>query len=389
MRELLDLALRWIHVIAAIMWIGNSLLFNWLDRNLAAAAKPRGRSAGAAWLLHSGGFYYAEKTFALDDGVDMRAVHWFKWQAYTTWLSGAALLALLYYHSARSLLVAPDAPLGAGQGIALSIAVLGGGWLLYDVLWNSPLKRTPRAAAALCFALLLVLAWGLTQVFTGRAAFLHVGALMATIMAGNVKLHIMPAQREFVAALERGTPADERLPQRAKLRSIHNNYLTFPVVVLMLSSHFPALYSRATGWLAIGVLIVAGAGIRHILNVRYTFAYWVPALGAAIIATLLALHPLMQRPAVATVVGDEELLTDAEAFALVQKRCTVCHSASPADRSLGTPAGVVFDTPEQVNMLLPRIEARAIHDRTMPPDNRTWMTDDERARLGRWIREAR
>ena len=387
MHELLDLLLRWTHVIAAIMWIGNSLLFNWLDRNLTPARNPRERSAGAAWLLHSGGFYYAEKTLALDEGVELRTVHWFKWQAYATWLSGAALLALVYYQSARALLIAPGSGLTAGQGIALSMGTLAGGWLVYIALWRSPLRRVPKLAALISMALLFVLAWALTQLFTGRAAFLHTGAVMGTLMAGNVHRHIMPAQRAFVASLEQGVPGDARLSQRAKLHSIHNNYLTFPVIALMLSSHFPWLYSG--GWLSIAVLITGGAAVRHVLNTRYTFRYWVPALAATIALTLLALYPLMQR-APAAYVDSGAPVTDAEGFAIIQKRCTVCHSTSPADRSLGAPpVGVAFDTPEQVHALLSRIEARAVSTHTMPPDNRTWMTGHERMLLARWIEQRR
>lgn len=388
MHELLDLVLRWTHVIAAIMWIGNSLLFNWLDRNLTPAVKPRDRSAGAAWLLHSGGFYYAEKTLALDEGVELESVHWFKWQAYATWLSGAALLALVYWHSARALLIAPGSELTAGQGIAISVGVLAGGWLGYVALWRSPLRHTPQLAALISVVLLFTAAWALTQVFTGRAAFLHTGALMATLMAGNVHRHIMPAQRAFVASLERGVPGDERLSQRAKLHSIHNNYLTFPVVALMLSSHFPSLYGG--GWLSIAIIITGGAAVRHVLNTRYTFRYWVPALAATIALTLLALYPLTHRAPAAAVADSGAPVSDAEAFAVIQKRCAVCHSASPADRSLGAPpVGVAFDTPEQVQALMARIEARAVVARTMPPDNRTWMTEDERALLGRWTAQQR
>ena len=383
--ELIDVALRWLHVIAAIMWIGNSLLFNWLDRNLRPAAEPRARSLGEIWLMHSGGFYQVEKTLALGE-VAPRSVHWFKWQAYTTWLSGAALLVAVYYVTGGALLVDPASGLSTGAAVATGIAVLFGGWLGYELIWRSPLQRHGASASVLCFLLVIALGYGLGRVFTGRAAFLHVGALMGTIMAANVRFHIMTAQRAFIAAIESGAPGDERLSAAAKLRSIHNNYMTFPVIVLMLSSHFPALYAAPLSWAVLAVVLLGGAGIRHVLNIRWGLPAWRAALAVVMVSTLGALY-LLTRPARATGdVGRSVEFSDAQA--IVQKRCTVCHSASPADRTFGAPAGgVAFDTPEQIRAMAARIEARAVVTQTMPPANQTWLTDEERAALGRWARQ--
>ena len=384
--ELIDVALRWLHVIAAIMWIGNSLLFNWLDRNLRPAAEPRARSLGEIWLMHSGGFYQVEKTLALG-AVSPRSVHWFKWQAYTTWLSGAALLVAVYYVTGGALLVNPASGLSTHTAVATGIAVLVGGWLAYELVWRSPLQRHGAWASVLCFVLVIALGYGLGRVFTGRAAFLHVGALMGTIMAANVRFHIMTAQRAFIATIESGAPGDERLPAAAKLRSIHNNYLTFPVIVLMLSSHFPALYAAPLSWAVLAVLLLGGVGVRHVLNIRWDFPAWRTALAVVMVGTLGALY-LLTRPAAVTAdaVGGSVEFSDAQA--IVQKRCTVCHSASPADRTFGAPAGgVAFDTPEQIRAMAARIEARAVATQTMPPANQTWLTDEERALLGRWARQ--
>jgi uncharacterized membrane protein len=388
--ELLDLALRWLHVIAGIMWIGNSLLFNWLDRGLRPAAAPRDRSLGEIWLLHSGGFYQVEKTLAVGD-VSMRDVHWFKWQAYTTWLSGAALLVAVYYATGGALLVNPDGGLHPHGAAAVGVATLLVGWLVYDAVWRSALKHRPRLTAALCFVLLIALGALLARLFTGRAAFLHVGALMGTVMAGNVRFHIMAAQRAFVASIERGIPGDKALSDAAKLRSIHNNYITFPVIVLMMSAHFPSLYSATTSWLVLAVIILGGAGVRHFLNIRWTFAAWKPALAGTMAATLAALWLLTLPPARAVLPADDDTPVDfADAYAIVQKRCTVCHSMSPADRTFGAPAGAVaFDTPEQVRAWAARIEARVLDTRTMPPANQTHMSEAERALLGRWARQNR
>jgi uncharacterized membrane protein len=388
--ELADVALRWLHVVAGIMWIGNSLLFNWLDRTLRPAAAPRDRSLGEAWLLHSGGFYQVEKTLALGS-ITSRDVHWFKWQAYTTWLSGAALLVAVYYITGGALLVNAGAGIGTYTAIGIGVGVLLGGWLIYDAVWRSPLGARPVATSVLCLVLLLGLGFALGRVFTGRAAFLHVGALLGTLMAGNVRFHIMTAQRAFVASIERGVPGDARLADAAKLRSIHNNYMTFPVIVLMLSSHFPTLYGAPLSWAVLGVLLVGGAGIRHILNIRWSFAAWRPALAAAMAATLAGLWLLtapLARPAPTAAAAGAGPASFEDAYAIVQKRCTVCHSVAPADRTLGAPAGgVAFDTPEQVRAWTARIEARAVLTETMPPANQTWMTPEERALLGRWVRD--
>jgi uncharacterized membrane protein len=206
-----------------------------------------------------------------------------------------------------------------------------------------------------------------------------------------VRFHIMAAQRAFVASIERGIPGDKALSDAAKLRSIHNNYITFPVIVLMMSAHFPSLYSATTSWLVLAVIILGGAGVRHFLNIRWTFAAWKPALAGTMAATLAALWLLTLPPARAVLPADDDTPVDfADAYAIVQKRCTVCHSMSPADRTFGAPAGAVaFDTPEQVRAWAARIEARVLDTRTMPPANQTHMSEAERALLGRWARQNR
>jgi uncharacterized membrane protein len=389
-RELLDLVLRWLHVIAAIMWIGNSLLFNWLDRNLRPAARPREGSMGEIWLLHSGAFYEVEKT--LTPGATLpRPLHWFKWQAYTTWLSGAALLIVVYYMSGAALLLGADANITSTTAIVIGAASLTGGLLLYELLWRSPLAYSPTLATIVSFGLLLALAAALGGVLSGRATFLHIGALMGTIMAANVKTKIVPAQRQQVAAVERGETPDVRLSQQAKLRSIHNNYMTFPVIVLMLSSHSPSFYASDASWIILAVLIVAGAAVRHILNVRFTFRYWIPALATAIVAAATTLLLLGSRTSDAHTLniadGAAAVVTFDDVQRIVQKRCTVCHSTSPAIRTFGiAPGGAVFETAQDIHGRADRIEARAVQTQTMPPANMTFMTDEERALLAAWLR---
>ncbi|HLL83163.1 MAG TPA: urate hydroxylase PuuD [Longimicrobium sp.] len=382
-REILDLVFRWLHVIAGIMWIGNSLLWNWIDRNLLPAEPGK---EGEIWLLHSGAFYRMEKNLAGWDRA--RPLHWFKWQAYTTWLTGAALLVVVYYASGGALLVDPAVrDLTPAQAVGVAAGSIVGAWLAYDFVLGRAISRMGRTGAVAGFALVLGVAYGLTQLLSGRAAFLHVGAMLGTLMAGNVYRVIMPSQRVLVAAAERGERPDPEPSKRAKERSIHNNYMTFPVIVLMLSSHFPDLYGHRLNWLFLGILVLAGATVRHILNVRFTFVRWKPALAATFATTLGALFLLLARPDRPRVTAAaSERATFAQANAVIQKRCTVCHSASPADRTFGAaPGGVAFDTPEQILARVERIRVRAVETATMPPANKTFATPEERALLGRWI----
>ncbi len=388
LRELLDLVFRWMHVIAGIMWIGNSLLWNWLDRNLLTAKTGEG-SQGEIWLLHSGAFYFMRKDLR---GWDReRPLHWFKWQAYTTWLTGAALLVVVYYASGGALLVDPAvADLSPGTAIAIAVGTIVGAWLVYDFGVARLLTRAGGMGALLGLALVLGVAYALTHLLSGRAAFLHVGAMLGTLMAGNVFRVIMPSQRILVAAAERGEMPDPAPSKRAKERSIHNNYIVFPVIALMLSAHFPGLYGNRLSWLVLGVLVLAGASVRHILNIRFTFSRWRPALAATITASLAALYlltaaPRSSRADSTTTISGSSPVAFAQAYAVIQKRCTVCHSASPADRTFGpSPGGVAFDTPDQVRARADRIRVRAVETQTMPLANKTNITAEERTLLGRW-----
>ena len=386
-RELLDLVFRWTHLIAGIMWIGNSLLWNWMDRNLLPAAAREGVQ-GEIWLLHSGGFYRVEKDLTGWDRA--RPLHWFKWQAYTTWLTGAALLIVVYYSSGGALLIDPAVrDLTPAQAVGIGAGSVVGAWLAYDLFLGRLISRLGRGGAVLGFGLVLAMAYALTHLLSGRAAFLHVGAILGTLMAGNVFRVIMPSQRVLVAAAERGERPDPAPAKRAKDRSIHNNYMTFPVLVLMLSSHFPDLYGHRLSWVLLGVLVLGGATVRHILNTRFTFPRWKPALAATIATTVAALALLLARPAASRTTAastDGGPVTFAQANAVIQKRCAVCHSASAADRTFGAaPAGVAFDTPEQILARVERIRVRAVETQTMPPANKTFATPEERVLLGRWI----
>jgi uncharacterized membrane protein len=389
--ELLDLVARWVHVIAGIMWIGNSLLFNWLDRNLVPAgnAAQTPRPLGIIWLLHSGGFYYVEKT--LLDGAPMPSrLHWFKWQAYTTWWSGTALLLVVYYLGGRAVLADPTVhAFTHTQAVLIGAGGILLGLTLYETMQRGVAPRAPGLALAVWLAGLVGIAIGFTQLLNGRAAFLHVGAMLGTIMAANVVLTIVPSQRALVASAQAGGQGSAELSARAKRVSIHNNYFTFPVIVLMLSGHFPALYGHPNNWLLLLVLIVSGAAVRHVLNIRFGFPAWRPALAAILAATVVALYLGIRMGSseapieVASASGPVSL---AEVRHVIDRRCGACHSVRQSDASFGpAPGGVTFDTPEEIVARALRIRERAVVTRTMPPGNRTRITDAERALLGRWV----
>lgn len=388
LKEIIELLFRWIHLIAGIMWVGNSMLFNWLDRNLTPKAGASPLSNGEIWLLHSGAFYEVEKKQLAPNEMP-KMVHWFWIQATTTWVSGFFLLGLVYYMGGGAFLLDPAVKnLSPGMASALGVGVLVFGWAIYDGLWRSPLKKHPQFGAALCFALLIGTVYGLTQVFSGRAAYLHVGALMGTLMAGNVWMHILPSQRQLVAATKAGKETDMALAYRAKLRSIHNNYMTFPVLFIMISNHYPAAYGHSLNWLILTVLMVGGAGVRHFMNIRFTFKSWIPALTATVVVALGLLTFLLRyQPEVpSSNTPPPQNVTFAQVQGIINQRCTSCHAAKTTDPTFpAAPSGVMLDSPEKIKSLAPRILARAVVSKTMPLGNKTGITDEERALLGQWI----
>jgi uncharacterized membrane protein len=398
--ELLDLVARWVHVIAGIMWVGNSLLFNWLDRNLRPRSDPD--LYGDIWLIHSGGFYLVEKNKGERTPDGRRSLpnplHWFKWQAYTTWLSGAALLIVVYYLGGRALIVDPErAAISPQTGVLIGALTIAAAWVAYETVWRAMGPRAPRVAAALSLVLLAIAVEWLLAKLSGRAAFLHVGAMLGTLMAGNVVFTIMPSQRELVGALRSGREPSQAIADRAKTRSIHNNYLTFPVIILMMSAHFPSLYA-GRGDVPLFALLAGGAMVRHILNVRFTYRWWKPALATTMAVTVAALAVATRSgphgggsPIAAADSASLELpahVTFADVHRVVDRRCAACHSQTPSDVSLGVmPGGVAFDTPAQIQALAARIRERAIVQRSMPPANKTRITDAERAMLAKWIQD--
>jgi uncharacterized membrane protein len=380
----LNLLLRWAHLIAGIAWIGSSFYFIWLDSKLTAPAPLRERVEGEVWMVHSGGFYLVERR-RLGPGRMPPVLHWFKWEAAITWITGIALLAIVYYLSGGVFLVDPAvSSIGVGQAIALAVALLVVSWFGYDALWNSRVAEREGAATGLSLALLAGVVFGLCRALSGRAAFIHVGAMLGTLMVANVWLRILPAQQRMIDATAAGREADYTEGERAKRRSVHNTYMTYPVLFIMLSNHFPATYGHRLNWLILALLIVAGAAVRHamVAGASPRSGRWALVSALASLAVVVGLT-VPRRPAAATGAG---AVFFAEAREIINRRCLSCHSAYPTDGAFTTaPLGVTFDTPEQIANRAERIRARAVETRTMPLANQTGMTDRERDALARWI----
>jgi uncharacterized membrane protein len=389
-RELLDLFVRWTHVIAGIMWIGNSLLFNWLDRNLRPIEPPPEGSHGKIWLLHSGAFYEVEKKLLPAGTPYPDKVHWFMFQNLTTWVSGICLLVIVYYMGGAAYMIDPSvANISAGAAIAIGVGTLLGGWLVYDLLWKSPIGKNTPLAFTISFMLLIGVSCGLAHVLSGRAAYIHVGALLGTLMTANVWFYVVPSQRELVAASRAGRAQEPALSYRAKQRSIHNNYMTFPVIFIMISSHFPSTYGSSLNWLILAVLMVGSAALRHFMNIRFTYGGWLRLAAATTLLTIAVVTLLITRANTSSsAAASSAPVAFAEAHAVIQRRCIECHSATPTDATFTVaPAGIMFDTPEQIQRMAARIKERAVVTKTMPFNNKTGITDAERALLGAWIEQ--
>ncbi len=346
--EWIGLLLRWAHVIAGIMWIGDSV---------PGRLPPR--------------------------------LRWFWLEATSTWLSGMLLLVLIYYMSAEALMIdRAVSPLTPSQAIALGVSMIVGGWLVYDGLWQqSPLRHRPAIGSAVTLIFLGAVAYFATHLLSARAAFLHIGAMLGTIMAANVWVRILPPQYRMLQAARQGREVDYALGMDAKIRSTHNTYFTFPVIFLMLSPHIPIIYAAQPAWITVGLIGVLGAGARHLMLVGWQRA---KAITVAASAALLALVYLTAQPILSSRVGSSPASAAVPAFTdvrgVIVQRCGVCHSEQPVQPSfMAPPANVRMDTPQQIRLLAPRIRARAIEQRTMPPGNVTGMHDDERALLRRWL----
>jgi uncharacterized membrane protein len=383
-QDWLGLALRWFHLIAGIGWIGSSFYFMWLDSALTPPAPARKGVEGELWMVHSGGFYSVEKRL-IGPGEVPASLHWFKWEAALTWMSGISLLAVVYYLGGATQLLDANTGLSRPAAIGLSVGLIAAAWIVYDLLWTSPLaKGEGRAATALSFLLLFGAIFGLCRVFPGRAAYIHAGAMLGTLMVANVWMRILPAQQAMIAATQAGRTPDYTLGHRAKRRSVHNSYMTFPVLFMMISNHYPRTYSHPQNWLVLILMVFVGAGVRHamIRRAKHAPADWVLAPAAAALAVVV----WMTLPASPTVAAGGDRVAFADVQAVIARRCVACHAEKPTDAIFTVaPAAVTLDTPDRIKAQALQIKVRAVEMRTMPFENKTGMTDEERELLGHWV----
>jgi uncharacterized membrane protein len=378
--EWLNLGLRWAHVIVGIAWIGASLYFIWLDDHLEPSRNPA--LAGELWAVHGGGFYRAEK-YRVAPAAMPAGLHWFKWEAYWTWITGFALLVLMYYASAELYLIDPQVmALSKGAAIGWGLAWIVGGMVVYEALCRSPLGRNDLALSAVLLVALAAAAWGLTQMFSGRGAFIHYGAILGTIMVANVAHVIIPGQRRMVEAMRAGREPDPKDGIAGKQRSVHNTYFTLPVVFAMISNHYAMSFGHRWSWLALVLLTVAGALIRvwFVMRHKGRAPAWVWIGGVLIAAAAAALvAPETHRGGESVKFSEVKLVID--------QRCVACHAERPSFQGFAeAPKGVRLDAPERIRAAALAIHQQTVLSRAMPPGNLTGLTEEERRLLDRWYR---
>jgi uncharacterized membrane protein len=386
--EWVNFGLRWLHVIAGIAWIGSSFYFVHLDSSLKRRGGLPDGAGGEAWQVHGGGFYNMVKYLVAPARMPDELT-WFKWEAYTTWISGFFLLVVLYYAHAELYLVEP---LGFANpkwvAIAASLVLLVVGWVIYDELCKSRLGRDDNVLSAVGFVFLVALSWLSTLLFSGRGAYMQMGALIGTIMVANVFLIIIPNQKKVVDDLIAGREPDPSLGEQAKQRSMHNNYLTLPVLFLMISNHYPLAFASRWNWLIIALVLIVGAVIRHFYNVRHTgspspwWTWGVAAAGVALIVMLSAGGPSHGERAA---VPPEQEVAFADVEGIVLSRCSMCHAAEPLWPGIGVaPKNVILDSPELIRLHAREIYLQAAATDAMPPANVTELLPEERGTIAAW-----
>jgi len=398
--EWLTFAARWIHVITAIAWIGSSFYFIALDLGLHKHDNlPKG-AAGDEWQVHGGGFYHIQKYMVAPEKMP-EDLTWFKWEAYSTWLSGFVLLCLVYYAGAELYLVDPNVlDVSPSTAILISLASIGLGWVFYDLLCKSPIGTDNTKLMVLLYFILVAMAWGYTQLFTGRAALLHLGAFTGTIMSANVFFIIIPNQKKVVADLIAGTAPDPALGMQAKQRSTHNNYLTLPVLFLMLSNHAPLAFATQYNWIIASLVFLMGVTIRHYFNTKHarkgnpTWTWLATAILFIIIAWLSATPKLVSdSEEEASLSSYEANFANAVQFEdvrdMVLGRCSMCHAAEPIwDGMISAPKGVLLETDGQIARHAREIYLQAGRTTAMPPANITELEPEERELINEWYNSA-
>ena len=383
--EWLNIVIRWMHFIFGIAWIGASFYFVFLENALNRTKDVRDELAGNLWAIHGGGFYYLEK-YKVAPKTIPKHLHWFKYEAYFTWLSGFCLLFVVYYFNASALLIDKNVlNISALAGIGIGVGSFVVAWLLYDLLCKSVLIKKEFWFALIGFALAVGFAYFYTRVFSSRAAYIHFGAMIGSIMVANVFFVIIPSQKEMVKAARQGKPLNPQLGKNALTRSLHNNYFTLPVLFVMISNHFPSTFGYKYPWLVLAIISLGAAGVKHYLNLREKgqLTVWVMPVSVLILLAAAFISAPPKNPGACT-----EKVTMSEVLAIVNTRCVSCHSSKPTDDVYKAPPnGVVYDTPDDIVKKKDLIMQRVVITKTMPQNNKTNITQKERDLIRCWIEQ--
>jgi uncharacterized membrane protein len=388
----LNLLVRWLHLITGIAWIGASFYFVWLDNSIrppkAGSELEKYGVSGELWAVHGGGFYNPQKYLVAPKELPAE-LHWFKWEAYWTWISGFSLLFIVYYFNASAMMIDRSVvDLSSWQAIGIGLGTLAAGWIVYDLLCRSPLGKREGALGIVMYVLIVAAAFALSKLLSGRAAYIHVGAMIGTMMVGNVLMVIIPGQRKLVDAMKLGQTPDPIYGKRAKQRSVHNNYFTLPVLFIMISNHYAMTFSHAYNWLVLAAIMAAGVLIRHFFNLKHKgqLAWAYPVAGVALlVAVALAIAPA-PAPVRQAALGSNAVPPDfSRVQAVIGQRCVSCHSEKPTQPGFAAaPAGVMLHSPDLIRQNAARIYKQAVQLKAMPLGNLTQITDAERAIIGQW-----
>jgi len=386
--EWLNLVIRFAHLITGIAWIGASFYFVWLDNHLETppAAKAEQGIGGDLWAIHGGGFYEVAK-YKLAPPKIPTTLHWFKWEAYTTWITGFLLLSLMFYVGAESYLIDKRvADISQLQAILLGIGAIVVGVGIYEFLVRTKLRNHGIILALILMVVATALSYGLTQIFSARGAYMHMGAIIGTIMAGNVFFGIMPSQRALVKAVEEGKAPDPAFGLNAKVRSTHNTYITLPIIFIMISNHYPMTFNHSANWLVLMAIILITAAVRQYFVLRHFGKQKPMILVASVVATVVLAVAIAPRSVELSVEQQQQVVTNTQVAQIIAQRCGSCHSDKPSDDIFTiAPAGIVFSDIETIKQWAPRIQARVIDAKDMPFMNKTNMTDEERTNLAIWL----
>jgi len=385
MMEWLNIVIRLMHITFGIAWIGASFYFVFLENALNRTEDVRDELAGNLWAVHGGGFYYLEK-YKVAPKTIPKHLHWFKYEAYFTWLSGFCLLFVVYYFNASALVIDKNVlDISATQAISIGIGSFVVSWIIYDFMCKSRLIKNQLAFSVIGFLILIGFAWFYCQVFSSRAAYIHFGAMIGSLMVANVFFVIIPAQKAMVHAAKMGLPLDPTLGKNALARSLHNNYFTLPVLFVMVSNHFPSTFGYEYPWLILAIISLGAAGVKHYLNLKEKKQLNVWILPVSILILLAA--TFISAPSTNPYECKKEV-SIVEVQEIIQKRCVQCHSSSPTDEVYKVaPNGVMYDTPEDIVKKKDLIMQRVVITKTMPQNNKTNITDEERNILRCWIEQ--